>query len=106
MTLPEGEYEFLGVRRAAGAEDLAAARSGAQALSERRRQTGGGAPSIGSGGGMTAVGQAAQALEERGEKLRTLGTATEALSHEAETFADLATQLRKANTGGSHVPID
>ena len=55
---------------------------------------------------MTAVGQAAQALEERGEKLRTLGTATEALSHEAETFADLATQLRKANTGGSLVPID
>ena len=39
-------------------------------------------------------------VEARGEKLSAAAQAAEKLSNEAETFAVLATQLRKANTGG------
>jgi hypothetical protein len=51
----------------------------------------------GGGGAREALGPV---VEARGEKLSAAAQAAEKLSNEAETFADLATQLRKANTGG------
>lgn len=53
--------------------------------------------SSGGGGAREALGPV---VEARGEKLSAAAQAAEKLSNEAETFAVLATQLRKANTGG------
>ena len=100
VTLLEGEYEFLCVFRAPGALEMAAACGGAEALALRRT------PRQAAGGGSTraaeaagAAAEAAEALVQRGEKLRTLGAATQSLASEAEKCADLATQLRKASCG-------
>ena len=83
VTLKAGAFEFLIVQRAAGAAELAVARQGADALARARGATS-------AAGAATA---ASEALAERGEKLSTLGTATEGLASEAQSFASMASQL-------------